>query len=263
MGNYIYTIENQDSNKYNLKPDTYDHRDKIHDFYIAEYMLPRRFSLRNDFPPIYNQGHLGSCTANAIAGAIQYDNEKQKLFSKDAKDPSRLFIYYNERVTMGTVDDDSGSSLRNGMNTVCKNGFCSEEEWPYDIAEYTVKPKEECYEEGAKHAGMVYKRVKQTLNDIKHCLAMANLPIVFGCAVYESMESEEVAKTGMIPLPKKDEKLLGGHAMVIVAYDQNKKQFCVRNSWGNTGDNGYYYMSYDYILNPKLTFDLWTIKKIN
>ncbi len=92
-------------------------------------------------PPVYNQGQLGSCTANAIAGAIQFDRMKQKLAPDFT--PSRLFIYYNERVIEHSVASDSGAQIRDGIKSVARQGDCPETEWPYVIAKFKTKPSAE------------------------------------------------------------------------------------------------------------------------
>src|SRR5690349_8351692 len=114
--------------RYGWLPDIPDHRDRL---YAAPVELagapPARADLRPQCPPVYDQGELGSCTANAIAGAIEFDRLKQKLADFT---PSRLFIYYNERVIEHSVDSDSGAQIRDGIKTTAKLGDCPESEWP-------------------------------------------------------------------------------------------------------------------------------------
>lgn len=245
---------------YGWLPDLPDHRDFT---YAAPAemasKLPARIDLRNSCPPVYDQGQLGSCTANAIGGAFEFELIKQK--TKDFM-PSRLFIYYNERVIENTVSSDSGAMLRDGMKTVNKNGICSEDLWPYNISEFTQKPYSTCYTDALKHQVLSYKRVTRILNSMKTCLVQG-FPFVFGFSVYEAFESAEVAKTGVVNLPKKNEALLGGHAVVAVGYDDSSKRFIVRNSWGTGwGLNGYFTMPYDYLLNSDLADDFWTIRLV-
>src|SRR5438128_696006 len=116
--------------RYGWLPDVPDQRDHV---YAAPsgvlHKLPAKIDLRPKCPPVYNQGQLGSCTANAIAAAVQFDRMKQNL--KPAFAPSRLFIYYNERAIEGTVDNDSGAMLRDGIKSIAKQGDCAETHWPY------------------------------------------------------------------------------------------------------------------------------------
>lgn len=244
--------------KYGWVRDIPDHRDKYHQFMEKE--LPSLYTLDISKVPVYNQGHLGSCTANAIACAYQYDEIKQK--EKDENTPSRLFIYYNERAMEGTVNSDSGAQIRDGIKTINQTGVCDESLWPYDITKFAEKPSENCYQAAENNKAVTYTRVLQTLSQLKLALD-AGFPVVFGVSVYSSFESEKAAETGVIPLPQPDEKLLGGHAITMYGYDEENKQFLFRNSWGNEwGQNGDGRIPYDYVLNPDLAADFWTVTKI-
>jgi len=220
--------------------------------------LPPSVDLRSKFPPCYDQGQLGSCTGNAIAGSVQFERRKQML-SPDFI-PSRLFIYYNERVIEGTVNTDAGAQIRDGIKAVNKQGVCSEKTWPYVIGKFTNKPSAAAYKEAAKHTVTSYSRVARTLTQMKGCLA-AGFPFVYGFTVYESFESAAVAKTGKVPMPKPGEKVLGGHAVLAVGYDDKQDRFITRNSWGPSwGQKGYFTMPYAYLTEPNLSDDFWTIR---
>ena len=129
--------------------------------------------------------------------------------------PSRLFIYYNERVIEGTVNTDAGAMLRDGIKTVAKQGACPEPMWPYLIAGFKTKPSAACYAEGAKHTAVSYQRLVQSLSQMQGCLA-SGYPFVFGFTVYESFETNTVARTGHVPMPASGEHVLGGHAVCAV-----------------------------------------------
>jgi C1A family cysteine protease len=216
--------------------------------------------LRAGMPAIYDQGQLGSCTANAISGAFEFEMLKQE--EPDFM-PSRLFIYYNERVIERTVDEDSGAQLRDGMKTVSNQGVCPESLWPYVLSQFATKPTPECYTEAKKHVGITYMRVEQDVAQMRGCLA-AGYPFIFGFTVYESFESDAVARTGNVPMPQGDERTLGGHAMVAVGYDNPKKLITVRNSWGTSwGKKGYGTMPYAYFTNPDLAADFWTLRAVS
>jgi len=140
-----YTVKH-----YGWLPDLPDHRDHLYAAPIAVLQaLPPHVDLRPQCPPIYDQGQLGSCTANGIAGAIHFDRMKQHLQPNFT--PSRLFIYYNERVIEGTVNEDSGAMIRDGIKSVATQGDCPETEWPYDITKFTVKPPANCYTDAPKY----------------------------------------------------------------------------------------------------------------
>ncbi len=218
--------------------------------------LPKKADIRSKMPSIYDQGQLGSCTANAIGAAFEFEQIKEG--EKDFM-PSRLFIYYNERALEGTVDTDSGAMIRDGMKTVAKVGVCTETTWPYDIPSFTVKPPKTAYTEASKHQALVYRRVLGNLHQMQGCLA-SGYPFVFGFSVYESFMSPEVARTGKVPLPPRGEQLIGGHAVVAVGYNDAIQSFIVRNSWGEAwGMKGYCTMPYGYLTDPQLARDFWAI----
>ena len=240
---------------YGWIPDTPDHRDFLYSAVAPKVKLPPKIDLRSECSEVENQGHLGSCTANALAGHLQF---LEKISGQVYKDVSRLFIYYNERAAEGTVDFDSGAMIRDGIKVLAKYGVCAESSWPYDITRFTQKPSAACYKEGLKHRISSYHRL-QTLNEMLNCLA-EGFPFVFGFTVYESFESLKVAQTGIAPMPKKTERALGGHAVMAAGYDQKQKRFIVRNSWGpQWGQAGYFTMPYAYL--ETLADDFWTIRQ--
>ncbi len=243
---------------YNWKRDAHDERDYILTF--SSYNQSNEcVDLRKRMPPIFDQGNLGSCTANAIAGAFEYDEGTHVSLY-----PSRLFIYYNERNKEGTVDKDAGASLRDGIKTMAKIGACSEDLWPYDISKFTERPPQNCFDDAENHKIKRYSRLSQSLDQFKQCLEKGK-PFIFGILVYESFNTPETEKTGIIPMPNtEDEQLLGGHAIVCVGYDDTAKYFIFRNSWGTTwGDDGYGYIPYDYLLSKELSSDFWVVEKIS
>jgi C1A family cysteine protease len=246
---------------YGWVPDLPDGRDLLYappPTALAE--LPKRVDLRRGCPPVYNQGELGSCTANAISAALEFDQIKQRL--KDTFTPSRLFIYYNERAMEGTVDSDSGAMIRDGIKSVAKRGACRETKWPYKIGSFRKKPSRPCYTEAKRYQALRYMRVTQTLGQLKGCLA-AGFPFVFGFAVYESFESAQVARTGHAPMPKAGESNLGGHAVLAVGYDEARQWFICRNSWGaKWGMRGYFTLPYPYLVQSSLSRDIWTIRQV-
>lgn len=247
--------------RYGWVRDLPDHRDLSITYRTPEdSTFFNKVDLTDQCPPVFDQGHLGSCTANAISNAYLYDELKQN--NKSEFIPSRLFIYYNERKLQGTVDQDSGSSVRTGMKTINTQGVCTEDEWPYDINEFTVEPAKECYDFAKTHHSVKYHRVQQTAEELKAALTH-NYPVVFGFSVYSSMETEDVAKTGKVPFPTKDDSLLGGHCVLLVGYNDDTKEFKFMNSWGKEwGENGYGYLPYKYILNQNLASDFWTVTKV-
>lgn len=136
--------------RYGWVRDLPDHRDQLYSAPVtALQALPPQVNLTPRCPPVYDQGQLGSCTANAIGAAVEFEQMKQKLAAVFV--PSRLFIYYNERVMEGTVDADGGAQIRDGIKSVAKQGVCPEPEWPYNPAKFKTKPPKRCYSDALKH----------------------------------------------------------------------------------------------------------------
>ena len=242
---------------YGWKPDLPDHRDIRYEEFVVEAALPPIVDLRAQCPPVYDQGALGSCSGNAIAAAVDFERMKQ---GESFITPSRLFIYYNERVDENTIKSDSGAMIRDGMKSVNKPGVCKESNWPYVISRFTRKPTKKCYAEALNYQTLKYLRISRNISQWKACLA-SGYPVILGFSVYESFESETTAKTGVVTIPLSDEKALGGHAVVCVGYDTYRSCLIVRNSWGETwGDRGYFYLPFEYITNPDLSDDFWSIR---
>lgn len=239
--------------KYGWVKDRKDDRDfKFSAIMPENIALPSNVDLRAKCPPVFDQGDLGSCTANALAGNVG--------FIHSGFIPSRLFIYYDERSIEHTIHDDSGAQIRDGIKSLVKQGVCAEGLWPYEISKFADKPSPSCYQEAKLDLISSYHALSNDLNELKTCLAQG-YPFVMGITVYASFESIEVAKSGLIPMPTDTEECLGGHALMVAGYDDDKKSFLVRNSWGEAwGIAGYCWMPYDYITNGNLTSDLWTIR---
>jgi C1A family cysteine protease len=254
--------------RYGWVPDLPDQRDHTYAApVVALKALPARVDLRKACPPVYDQGALGSCTGNAIAAAVQFSRRKQA--KRPDFVPSRLFIYYNERKIEGTVNQDSGAQIRDGVKSVANQGVCPETSWPYDARPYppnpllTVEPNPQCYKEALKYKVIAYQRITRALTQMKGCIASGK-PFVFGFTVYESFESPGVAKTGVVPMPTSTDAVIGGHAVLAVGYDDPSHRFIVRNSWGTKwGMKGYFTMPYAYLLEPNLSDDFWTISGVD
>ena len=242
---------------YGWLPDRPDHRDKLYAAIArAPRKLPASVDLRPLCSPVEDQGALGSCTANALVGNLEFLAKKA---GQPVTDLSRLFVYYNERVLEGSVASDSGAFLRDGVKTLVKQGVCTEKRWPYAIAKFAAKPPATCYKEASDHQVISYHRIV-TLREMKMCLA-EGYPFVFGFTVYEAFESATVAKSGKLNMPKPTESAVGGHAIMAVGYNDATKRLTIRNSWGDDwGLAGYFTMPYDYAASRDLSDDFWTIR---
>ena len=247
---------------YGWVPDLPDQRDKRYVSLIqraAGAALPSSVDLRPGCPAVYDQLQLGSCTGNAIAAALEFERKKQGLPDFT---PSRLFIYYNERLAEGTVNSDSGAQIRDGIQSVAQYGDCPESEWPYDPSQFAVQPPANCYADALKYKAVEYQAVAQDVDDMKSCLA-EGFPFVFGFTVYGQFESEAVAQTGVVSMPQWFERVMGGHAVLAVGYDEPSQRFLVRNSWGQGwGQAGYFTIPYAYLANGNLASDFWTIRLV-
>ncbi len=267
------TIKQRKIARYGWSPDLPDQRDHVYSAPLPKIgPLPAKMDLRKQCPAVYDQGQIGSCTANAIAAAIEFDLLKQK-----AADfvPSRLFIYFNERNMENTVATDSGAQIRDGVKSVNKLGVCPEPEWPYiatpadpntnvwpPAAVPAQKPSPACYKDALNHQVVSYQRVNTDLAQMKGCLA-AGYPFVFGFTVYDAFESAAVAQTGVLNMPASTEQVVGGHAVLAVGYDDVAQRFIVRNSWGpKWGQKGYFTIPYAYLITGNLADDFWTIRMV-
>lgn len=258
--------------KYGWLPQRPDHRDipyRLTKAYARKLPdIPDSADLRPFCPPVYDQGDLGSCTANAICAAYSMEAIKQYEANDTNKDfeinydrftLSRLFLYYRERLAEGTVNSDTGAFIRDGIKVLAA-GVPLEVYWRYEISQFSVAPPKAAYDDSTNHKALLYAAVDP--NHLEICTALADgYPVVFGFTVYESFESEEVAKTGIVPLPKNSEGVVGGHAVCAVGYDRTAQMFYVRNSWGEEwGQKGYCLMPFSYL--ETLASDFWVIKTV-
>jgi len=229
--------------------------------------LPAVIDLRSMCPAIYDQGDLGSCTANAINGAMQFIMMKEKLPSTPML--SRLFTYYEERALEDSITEDAGASISDGLRVVSTTGVCQETLWPYNISQFAVKPTANCYTDAKLHVDLDNLRtasLNQDLTTLKTVLA-SSTPFVFGFSVYSSFETAAVARTGVVPMPNlgkhSKDKLLGGHAIMACGYNDSMKAFLCRNSWGTDwGLGGYFWLPYAYVTSDKLASDFWKISGV-
>jgi C1A family cysteine protease len=247
---------------YGCIPDRPDARDRLYQAPApGPAGLPARVDLRPGCPAVYDQGELNSCTANAIAGALEFLQRKEGLPQMFV--PSRLFIYYNERAMEGTEDEDAGAEIRDGIATVAQQGAPPETLWPYDPGLVLSRPDARAYQVALEHTAILYLRLSQDLLDARACLASGD-PFVFGMTVYESFEDEAtVGRTGVVPLPAPGEAAVGRHAVLAVGYDDASARLIVRNSWGPAwGQGGYFTLPYAYVTDAALAADFWTIRTV-
>ena len=226
--------------------------------------LPPVFDLRNPstpVPPMKNvldQGSLGSCGLNATSNSLRHLLEKEGL---PVWQPSRLYLYWNTRVNIehSPANEDTGVCIRDVCKALKKYHACSEEIWPYDIEKFSQAPPLDAYKHAELHKQIKYYAVPLNLEAIKHAIFQGN-PVIIGIQLFDSFMSEEVARTGMVPMPDKaSDQIIGGHAMNMIGWNDETQRFIVQNSWGEWADHGYCYIPYAYILDPELGDDYWTL----
>jgi C1A family cysteine protease len=258
---------------YGWRRDLPDPRDRIYTppkgtIVAGAGALPGTVDLSEHMPPIYDQGQLGSCTANGIARCLEYEALRQ---SEHAVTPSRLFIYYGEREIEGSVQWDAGAEIRDGIKVVASQGAPSETDWPYDIGRFTERPPEVAYADALNHQAIEYQRIVVGGPGAPMRSAIASgLPIVFGFSVPASFEDGSWdPRAEPLPLPGAGAQFIGGHCVTISGYDFTRSRFNVpafqcENSWGpGWGMSGRFWMDYRWFTPSRgLTDDLWVISRV-
>ena len=252
---------------YGWRPDNKDIRDIKKTFDTQEVFKINKVTKLDHrdqhMPPVYDQGTLGSCTANAICGAFKYQSNVEKINNFDL---SRLFVYYNERAIEGTIMSDAGASIRDGFKTINVLGICPEIDHPYVIKNFTVRPSPKAYLDAKDNKCTKYMSIRIHASTFKTALNNKYL-VVFGFSVPDYFEDDVIAKTGIMP-NYTNQTLIGGHAVVAVGYDDNmeangtKGFMLIRNSWGpEWGQGGYFWMSYAFV-NSGLLSDAWVVEVV-
>jgi C1A family cysteine protease len=219
----------------------------------AEIIVPEYRDMRRLFGPVYDQLNLGSCTAQAVAGAIEFI---QWITARFRLTPSRLALYYFARYLMGPeyINQDSGAYVRTAIKGAVNYGASPENLWPYQIERFRNEPSQEALEAGLLRQALEYFRIQDgSITAMETCIA-AGFPFVFGVAVAENF----IPKRGVIPMP--EGAWLGGHAMLAVGYSRRSRRILARNSWDRDwGIKGYAWIPYEYM---EQAWDLWTLRAI-
>jgi C1A family cysteine protease len=209
---------------------------------------------------VYSQKSLNSCSANAIAAAVEFDLMKEK--QERVIFPSRLFLFYNSRAMERTERSDNGVYIRDAIKALARHGDCPESLWPYVEKKFATRPPKKCYEKALKYRAVKYYRIHRNLDDLRACL-VSGYPFVFGFSAHEKFR-DVVKKSGRLEMPSPREGVIGKHAVLAVGYEDADRRLIVRNSWGpKFGLGGYFTMPYEYILNEELSADFWTIRVVS
>ena len=230
--------------RYGWHPSVDDQRNIRAD--VAGLPIHQEVDPRGNMPDAYDQGQLGSCTANAYAGAVEYDDI---LYNGRFGTPSRLAIYYGEREREGTISSDAGAFGHDAFKDGRKYGVAPESLWPYVPSRFADRPPREYLEKRRDHRVLEYRHPYPAIHAFKRVLSNRQT-IAFGFSVYESFESLDVERTGIVPLPDPSERMLGGHEVLCVGYlESHPWHALVRNSWGpEWGMGGYCLMPWRMIL---------------
>lgn len=276
---------------YGYIKDTTDERDFQFKAVQKVEQLPPNVDMRKFCSPVRDQDRLGACTGFAIGSGLreflmlknlpipippsaEQTGCLQVILSKIGgknllrHDPSRyttlspLFLYYQERLLEGTISEDGGAEMRTGLKAIKDIGISPEEHHPYIPQNFMLPPNADAYADASMFKISVYSRLIG-LNSMKSCLAIGG-GIVIGFYVYESFESNDLALTGKMPMPKDKEEILGGHAVFVCGYYDDASwpgggYLIVKNSWGTGwGDQGYFYMPYEFAKSRLNVPDVWT-----
>jgi hypothetical protein len=219
--------------------------------------IPPKMDLRPISPPIYDQGKVGLCFSHAGCRAFDIDF---KTTTAKFLTPSRLFLGIMTRSDEGTLDRDSGATMRGTCKAIARYGIPPEENFRYNTELMFSLPPENLMELAAKYQALKYYSIPPGSSDLIKQAVASGHAVMFGARIFRSFESGPALSTGKIPMPSKGEASLGGHALTIVGYDEEKQTFLIANSWGTLwGQDGYCEMPYEYVGNPKLCFDFWVI----
>lgn len=213
-------------------------------------------------PPIWDQGQTSACTGHGTTRALMFARAKAGMASVDL---SRLFPYYNARVAEGDAGEDSGAAIGDVIAASQKFGDCPYIDLPTSAELVTQKPAVAAYDDALKHKALTVTRVigvtpASLEYHVKHCVDVLGIPVVIGISVYESMESDAVAKSGIVPYPAAGEQMLGGHCIALTGYDDTTKLFTCDNSWGvNWALGGRFKIPYAYVCDPDLADDFHAV----
>jgi len=251
-------IAGQQRHLHGYRPGRYDPRDHKFELHVRPIRKPPQAEVNPSVLSIvFDQGDLGSCVAN---GNVMLWETVRRILGNPEVEMSRLWLYAKGRDLEGTpLDEDSGMQVRDALKVMASLGLPHEELWPYDISKFNVEPPAEADADAAQHKILVY-RACPSPDAIKQSI-IEGFPVVFGTTLYDSFESDETAQTGIIKAPGPTEAVVGGHCMVIIGYDDQRRLFHLRNSYGTGwGEEGDGWLDYWYFQSGAAG-DAWTVRQ--
>lgn len=245
--------------KLNWRPSPFDERDFKFSAMpgLDKIAIPEQADLQASLPEVFDQGRVGSCTGNAGAMLGLHVSRLQKREIS----PSRLMLYYGAREEIGQTEYDEGAYIRDIFKAWAKAGVAPESTWPYVEANATLRPSSDAYTVAKKTLATEYRAIDGSrLEELQTCIAMG-YPFEFGFRVFASFMQGDWKDT--MPIPKASEKILGGHAVAAIGYDNARQAFKIKNSWGlDWKDGGHFWMPYRYITNSDFCEDFWMLTGI-
>jgi C1A family cysteine protease len=238
---------------FGLIRDKKDDRDLVYKIKAPGTIYPKSTERRNIalFPYRYDQGNIGSCVGHGTAEVFRLVLGVNNMPDFE---PSRLFAYF---IARRDKDNDTGASIRDAFKALNKFGLCSEISWPYMESKFNILPDEPIFKEAENHQIVRYESLPQTKEAIMDALSRG-YPIVYGKKLFSSFMTDRVARTGIIPMPRRCEKEIGGHCMLITDYDEAGT--VELNSWSiNWGQRGVCQVPWEYVLDNRKAFDFWTL----
>ena len=236
----------------------------LKDDYVPHYVNAISVDLRENFPKIKNQGQQGSCAPHALTSIYEYILRTNKA---EKADLSEAFLYYNARKKARQENQDIGSCYNLAVESLVEFGICEEMYMQYKENDFSTPPSQEAFDNALLRRVRKAVNVKRNLNDLKSALE-DGYPIAITALLYDSFGN---GTKGIVSLPTQEDLNSAQqemnknrcHAMVLCGFNDEKKLFIVRNSWGTDfGDNGYCYMPYSYITNENLTLFAAVITEI-
>jgi C1A family cysteine protease len=249
--------------KYNLKLSEASTLPRFDHAKLKVVHLPPVVDMEPHMAPVFDQGSLGSCTGNAFVGALEFlENKRAGFVNTDAAfvGLSRLYVYFNERLLEGTINEDDGALIGDGIKAIANYGACKEEFFPYDVTKFAQHPSIQAYADGATRKAVQFSQPDLSQDAFLQTLA-GGYPIVIGMECFSGLDL--VGPNGMLPMPSPGEQSEGGHAVLVCGYDLARQVLKVRNSWGaDWGARGYFFMPFAYAFAERHVTDAAVIEQI-